>query len=91
MRPAAELFIYSPPNGVWPEAERQLIEDIPHGLVMLSDTQELQLLLPNVKLSFRDGRLFSERDTVWDKSADTKYFIYEVHASMSACYSKHMG
>ena len=33
------LYIYSPPGGVWPDGILPLIEDIPHGLVMLSETQ----------------------------------------------------
>ena len=34
-----QLYIYSPPAGVWPDGILPLIEDIPHGLVMLSETQ----------------------------------------------------
>ena len=75
------LYIYSPPDGKWPAGILPLIDDIPHGLVMLSDTQELQLLLPNMKLLHRTGRLFTERDADWDRTVQTSYFIYEVHVS----------
>ena len=79
------LYIYSPPvvdgQPQWPPGILPLVEDIPHGLVMLSDTQELQLLLPNTKLIWRNGRLFTERDAGWDRSVQTSYFLFEVHVS----------
>ena len=76
-----QLYVYRPPGGTWPEDILRLVEDVPHGLVMLSDTQQLLLLVPNLKISHRGGVLVPERNEQWERSAISPYFIYEVHVS----------
>ncbi|KAL1495919.1 hypothetical protein AB1Y20_014561 [Prymnesium parvum] len=76
-----QLYVYRPPKGEWPEDILHLVEDVPHGLVMLSDTQQLLLLVPNLKINRRGSVLIPERNEQWERSAITPYFIYEVHVS----------
>ena len=73
----------TPPGGVWPADLLRLVEDIPHGVMMLSKTQQLLLLLPNLKLRATDeGRIEPcYGDETWEGSTVVKYFLYEVHVS----------
>ena len=76
-----QLFVYRPPGGIWPDDILVLIEDVPHGLMMLSDTQQQLLLVPNLKLGRLGSVLVPDRDEQWERSAISPYFIYEVHVS----------
>lgn len=64
-----QLYVYRPPGGTWPEDILHLVEDVPHGLVMLSDTQQLLLLVPNLKVQRQGSRLIPERNDQWERSA----------------------
>lgn len=76
------LRVYRPAGGVWPADLLGLTEGVPHGVLMISETQELLLLVPNVKLRIFEGRLEPARDAPeWDRNVATNYFTYEVHVS----------
>ena len=45
------LHIFAPKYGVWPDDVLRLVEGVPHGLLMLSETQQMLLLVPNVRIA----------------------------------------
>ena len=60
----------------------RLVEDVPHGVLMMSETQQLVLLVPNVKLVIDDGKLSLDRnDLAWEENVMARYFMYDVHVS----------
>lgn len=81
------LHVYCPPGGKWPPAILQLVEDIPHGVMMMSENQQLVLLVPNLPIVGSGGRLEVDHElnsrTDRDRTASVSslYFTYEVHIS----------
>eukprot|EP00965_Chrysotila_dentata_P060442 2003468-Pleurochrysis_carterae.AAC.1 len=70
-----QLTVYKPPNGVWPEDVLVLVEDIPHGLVLISENQQLILLVPNLSICSKNDRLSVNRnDKDWASVMTTRYF-----------------
>ena len=75
------LHVYRPPGGVWDKAVLRLSETTPHGVLMVSETQQLYLLVPNVQMGLSSERgLFVDRSGShkWDENVATPYFMYEV-------------
>ena len=47
------LFLYTPPDGVWPKGLRALTEDLPHSIVLVRETRVPALLVRNLKVHAR--------------------------------------
>lgn len=82
------LFVYAPPRGVpWPASMRALVDDLPHAICLLSDTQVPALLVRNLsvhtKSSAHDIRTLvpDYHDATWAERASSPYHLYEMHAS----------
>jgi hypothetical protein len=77
-----ELYLYRPPSGVWPEEINDLVNGIPHGVLMVSETQELIVLVPNVRLDLLKGKLQPDHgDADWEANVAARVFRYHVHVS----------
>ena len=49
------------PAGRWKDEVLRLVEYVPHGILMISDTRELTLLVPNLRLVMSSGGPSSPR------------------------------
>jgi ankyrin repeat protein len=90
------LYVYNPTS--WPEEILRLLSGIPHALVMVSDTQQIMVLVPNVAIERPDARnLFTTEVALyrnmesWNQKVSAQYFSYEVHISKQFLITTSLG
>ena len=70
---SSHLFVEAKPTGG--EEKLYAVEGVPHGLLMLSETQQMLLLVPNVRIDFDDELELRpvHDDKVWESNSTVRY------------------